>query len=395
MNRVLVVEDEKMIRKGIVTMLGRYDTPIGEITECRNGLEALEALNKQEYDLCFTDIRMPKMDGLTLVAKINEMDLKMKVVVISGYDEFNYAVEALRQGVSDYILKPIERDKLGEILARIEEEIKQEAWDNAVANQPPGHWRQVQVRESFFANEEVMMTEEEATCQMNLKYDESLINEYLCREEEAKMIRLFGTANTRAFYDKIDWLMNLAQKDQLPKASVIAYVEDLFVQLNQTYNRITQLSGDAYYKLCSPLKFQSQEAYLKALDSWLSEIAKVLETEFEDYKNMEKIKAGIEYIHEHFNEDINMAVVSNEISMNYSLFSLKFKAYTGMKFVDYKKKLRMEAACSMLEETEDKIISISQKVGFDNEKHFMKQFKEIYGVTPGDYRKNKWLEKHS
>ena len=69
MNTLLVVEDEKLIRQGIVAMIRRSIVPVEEILECRNGEEALEILGKQRVDVMFTDIRMPKMDGLTLVTK--------------------------------------------------------------------------------------------------------------------------------------------------------------------------------------------------------------------------------------------------------------------------------------------------------------------------------------
>ena len=83
-----------------------------------------------------------------------------------------------------------------------------------------------------------------------------------------------------------------------------------------------------------------------------------------------------------------MAVVSNEISMNYSLFSVAFKNYTGENFVTYVKTLRMDKAKALLEETDLKVNEISKAVGYDNEKHFLKSFKAFVGVSPSEYRKN-------
>ena len=83
-----------------------------------------------------------------------------------------------------------------------------------------------------------------------------------------------------------------------------------------------------------------------------------------------------------------MAVVSNYISMNYSLFSYSFKQYTGSNFVNYLKEIRMREAKKLLTETDMKIIEISQAVGYDNEKHFMKIFKATCGVSPTEYRHN-------
>lgn len=119
MKTVLIVEDEKMIRQGIKTMIMRSGVPIETIMECNNGETALEILKEQEIDVMFTDIRMPKMDGIELVQKMQSLEHIPLTVAISGYDDFAYAVEMLRNGVREYILKPIEREKITEILKKL------------------------------------------------------------------------------------------------------------------------------------------------------------------------------------------------------------------------------------------------------------------------------------
>ena len=100
------------------------------------------------------------------------------------------------------------------------------------------------------------------------------------------------------------------------------------------------------------------------------------------------MQKAVEYIRENYAKDLNMAVVSNYISMNYSLFSYSFKQFTGMNFVGYLKNIRMDEAKKLLAETELKVNEISQQVGYDNVKHFMKTFKAMTGVAPSEFRKN-------
>ena len=111
MKTVLIVEDEKLIRQGIRTMVQRSGVPIEVIMECNNGEAALDILKDQKVDVMFTDIRMPKMDGLELVREVQKLSHKPQIVAVSGYDDFAYAVELLRHGVREYILKPVEREK--------------------------------------------------------------------------------------------------------------------------------------------------------------------------------------------------------------------------------------------------------------------------------------------
>ena len=126
MNTILIVEDEKMIRQGIRTMIQRSGIPVNNILECNNGESAFEILKDQKVDVMFTDIRMPKMDGIELVKLAQELPHKPFIVAISGYDDFSYAVEMLKGGVREYILKPVEREKIKEILEALEKEILQQ-----------------------------------------------------------------------------------------------------------------------------------------------------------------------------------------------------------------------------------------------------------------------------
>ncbi len=120
MQTLLIVEDEKLIRKGIATMAARCCVHIDEIIESRNGAEALEILKARRIDTVFMDIRMPKMDGLELIRHIDELEEKPDVVVLSGYDDFNYAVEMLKHGVFDYVLKPVKRETIEDLLVKLE-----------------------------------------------------------------------------------------------------------------------------------------------------------------------------------------------------------------------------------------------------------------------------------
>jgi len=125
MKTVLIVEDEKMIRQGIKSMVQRSGVPVEVIMECNNGEMALEILKEQKVDVMFTDIRMPKMSGIELVKAMQECEHIPLTVAVSGYDDFSYAVEMMRQGVHEYILKPVDRDKIKEILEKFNAEIEQ------------------------------------------------------------------------------------------------------------------------------------------------------------------------------------------------------------------------------------------------------------------------------
>lgn len=119
---VLLVEDERTIRQGLRDLLENVIGGVSVSWEAQNGKEALQILKKEVPDLLITDVRMPKMNGLDLIAQAKYLHSFLSVVVISGYDEFDYAKKAMRYGVKHYLLKPVNRSELAMVL----EEIKQE-----------------------------------------------------------------------------------------------------------------------------------------------------------------------------------------------------------------------------------------------------------------------------
>ena len=115
MYRVLVVDDEKIEREGIKFLLSREEGEF-EISEASNWRQALEILRNEEIDILLTDIKMPHMDGLELAKKAKEKKEELQIVIFSGYNDFSFAQEAIRYGVKEYVLKPVDPDIFSETL---------------------------------------------------------------------------------------------------------------------------------------------------------------------------------------------------------------------------------------------------------------------------------------
>ncbi len=119
MIRLLLVEDEETIRRGICRMVMSLADGFEVAAEATSGKEALHYLQSNVPDAVITDIRMREMDGLTLIEKIRERYPAMPIVIVSGYGEFEYARRAMLYGVTDYLLKPIDRAAMLKALERI------------------------------------------------------------------------------------------------------------------------------------------------------------------------------------------------------------------------------------------------------------------------------------
>ncbi len=128
--RVLIVEDEIKIRTGISKLISLH-TEHTVVGEAKNGQEGLEMIVKFHPELVISDIRMPVMDGLEMLQKTVQMGVHPHFVILSGYSEFEYAQEALRQGVDDYLLKPLAPEDVTTLLDKIQKKIDMEDAEHA------------------------------------------------------------------------------------------------------------------------------------------------------------------------------------------------------------------------------------------------------------------------
>lgn len=116
--RILVVEDERECREGLYETLRKLSAD-SEICAAEGGEAALKLLMRGSMDLVFLDIQMPGMDGLTLLAKIREMDDRVNIIILSAYDQFSYAQRAIRLGAMDFIVKPYTEDAIAQVIDRV------------------------------------------------------------------------------------------------------------------------------------------------------------------------------------------------------------------------------------------------------------------------------------
>jgi two-component system response regulator YesN len=127
MYKILVAEDEPWIRNALIKRLQSLPLDIEIAGQASDGQEALELSLKIQPDIILTDIKMPCLNGLEFIKKIRQLQPTTKIIIISGYADFEYARTALCLGVSNYILKSIDNDTLNEILKEVIQQIEQES----------------------------------------------------------------------------------------------------------------------------------------------------------------------------------------------------------------------------------------------------------------------------
>ncbi len=484
MQSLQIVEDEKMIPQGIKAMVQRSGVPVDLILECANGEDALNLLATRHVDVMFTDIRMQKMDGIELVRRVGELEDKPLIVAISGYDDFTYAVEMLRNGVREYILKPVEREKIAEVLQKLDAELERKHTEHSkeleigirqmrelVENrdldesereliisryeslfiegeyricifryEPENEYREAYLLEdtsdgalillknsrvnAFLKNEmeekcaglsgiHSGLSELPAACReasamrklafirgKNCIYGEDTpeqINENLlerakelCTEaERTKRVQVLGTDKTDEVLQRWKVFFTALEKEMMELDLFSKEMDESILAILEVYREHITGEDQETAEKCRVLhEFEDLSEYQNFFTDWILDLNKRLGDRPDDINIRQKIAQAQQFINTQYQTDLNMAVVSNYVSMNYSLFSYSFKQYTGKNFVNYLKEIRIEKAKKLLATTDLKIVEISQMVGYENEKNFMKIFKSLCGVTPGEYRKN-------
>lgn len=149
---IILVDDEEEVRKSIIKQIDWESAGFQVVGDAENGEDALEKIEVLEPDVVLTDIRMPYMDGLTLAEKIRQRYPSTKVVIFSGYDDFEYAQKAIKLNVTEYILKPVNVEELTSILKRIKSNLDEEIEEKRNVSRLRENYRKSLpiIREQFF-----------------------------------------------------------------------------------------------------------------------------------------------------------------------------------------------------------------------------------------------------
>ena len=124
MIKAVLIEDEKLLRKELILTTPWNQLGCELLGEAENGLDGLALIHRIKPHIIITDINMPGIDGLTMIQKVQSRDYQPKVILLTGHSDFEYARKALRLGVIEYLLKPIDDSELYSLIKRTVENIR-------------------------------------------------------------------------------------------------------------------------------------------------------------------------------------------------------------------------------------------------------------------------------
>jgi Response regulator containing CheY-like receiver domain and AraC-type DNA-binding domain len=467
---LLIADDEKLIRAGVrKILLESLSVPL-RIIEAKNGAEALELVRSERPELLVTDIRMPVMDGVELMRSVSAMDGAPAIIVLSGFDDFAYAKQAIQHGALAYILKPLDRSELVDAvgkaivqrrqaekasceraLKRVIEEGRIDLGEASALAGFASAFRCASVAgERCLASLDRLSRAEHYVIERRHGYlclvipsesmplllelgeaeglsigmseegkDVAALRTLRQQSQIALMSRFFAQAPAcrsysgenalqdpsaiDAEYNKLVERLDISQADEAAKA-VSRFLdfdgspeERRPAALFYAYSKITgdlfrrfpgYSDSDTYLHLKSIMienlwQFSSLDEWRASVSDYVVYLSVLLKKGTVAYPFIEE---ALGYIAKNLDNNINMAIVANQVSVNYTYFSEKFKEHTGLNFNEYLKRLRIERAKSLLEEGCFKVYEVAERSGFSDVKYFMKTFKDLTGLSPGEYK---------
>lgn len=437
MYRVILADDEPEICKGLRLKIAWERLGFEIVGEARNGKEALIAIASERPQLLLTDIRMPVMDGLELLQSCKRLHPGLRIVVLSGHDDFQYVQTALRCGARDYVLKPVVRRDLTELLETIRGELDAER-EAARARDASGlQWRQrlPLLQEQYVlgriygGGEAPGIAEREEARRLELagfgggegegaalrfmgaeyrvppgrlpsgEEDDArlaLAFRLVCREiaAERRWSRQVTPFADKA-YPRLQFFAATAE-DEAESEALLGELAAALLAAAEGSLRLAAVTGIG--AACSPTEGSTalRRAFLSAVTALsrapagpASRIVRADDPEGRAARpsaGTETIEAIRRHIEDAYKDEISLAMMAERFHMNVTYLSELFKKQTGSTFSDYVAEVRLGRAELLLRDTAMRLADIAEWTGFSTASYLSAAFKKRYGLSPADYR---------
>ncbi|MFW5961776.1 MAG: response regulator transcription factor, partial [bacterium] len=361
---LLLVDDEKPIREKLINNTN-WEKEDYRIFSAANGEKALKIIKENAVDILVTDIQMPKLSGMNLIEQARKNSKHLKVIVISGFAEFEYAQKSIRFGVNDYLLKPFRSKKLLEVVNKARDELIKEknneqrlavlrgeisSYINDNKLNTIYNWL---IDDQFFQHQSLFMDRIDLNAVLKRGSKEDILKTVNKIIEELKSVDL----NQEKLYVVLN---NLILESFTIIKDLEYEAEDLMKIINK--KRIEKIDSDNLKQIEILLK-----EFLLRLHNLISFNP--------DDKNKEIISEMKEYIAENYQDGITLSEMANIFNLSTGHLSNLFHEKTGESFSDYLNMIRLNKAKELLKTTDNKIYQIADQLGFNDAYYFSSWFK--------------------
>lgn len=344
MFKIAVVEDEHLESEALCKMINEHGDDWRIVAIADSGVEAIEKIRQTSPDIILLDINIPDINGLEVLRRVKDEDPFKRVIIITAFNEFEFAHQAIKAHVDDFLLKPIRPEQLYDSIDNVSKTIKRTIEEqfgermNDVFYGIANH-RYTETRKALHTFVEILYS----------RYDKDLL-----RLQER--IDHFLTELNKAVKGICEYPIPDVRKMFRAEPSDYKDSYQLYVQLKRVIDRIFDI---------------------------------LLDNDGGRRNTMEGI---LNYVDRNCYKDITLNQVGEYANMSSYYLSKIFKKETGVNFVTYLTNRKIELAKDMLTYTDIPIINIALELSYHEPNYFSKVFKKSTGITPTEYRKRKKSE---
>ncbi|MFC5470707.1 response regulator [Cohnella suwonensis] len=397
--KVILADDEPIIREGIREAVDWETLGMRVVAEAEDGEEALELATSLGVHVMLVDLNMPIMNGLTLIQNVMQVLPACRIVIITGHDEFNYAQQAVRFGVAEYLLKPVNPAHLAEVLRKIKLELEQ-------AHEQEKHIELAsrQIRKNIpllrerFCNEwiENALSEQEVIEQLRflelpdkppamlgiIRWPEIDLG-HSVRPERERQLMLFG-------------IENIATEIVSPHPVVVFRNALGFICLIVWDTRDVALFHAVEQAVVEYLKLQII-VHAEPADSEAGGVAAAYDKArggvYKEAAISPLVRRARQYLRDHYGDPaLSLEMTAKSIGVSSVYLSRLFKQEMGTSFVALLTQIRIAMAVKLLDSTNRGMADIAESVGYESQHYFSTVFKKTVGVSPIRYRKGESYE---
>ncbi|WP_105615410.1 response regulator [Vallitalea okinawensis] len=436
MLKLIIVDDEYLVRKGLISTIDWISMDMEVVGEAEDGEEGLELVKILRPDIIITDIRMPNMNGIEFMEAVRQLysdqsDYYAHFIILSGFDEFEYAKKAIENGALAYLLKPIDNEVIYDTMKTIIKKIKKQRSTHNYYNKLQQELTSIKrqfiynliqgsIHELDIIQEKIKFLDlpfsEDNQLILFLQLDqrhrvgESLTiterNQFQYFLEKNISHQLLLASEYYGLFVQIapfQWAILLqsmvTDKERLHHQLRIA-CNSFFKQTEETIDRkgMSNLPKHLTYSIGisqlnqSMLELNQQyKQAIQAADHKLILDASTL-TFYDDLFNTRyrpEIQNAIHYIHKHYQENITIKEAAEALHLSASHLMRLFKSEVSVTFNDYLTNYRIKLAEELLMRGEYKVYEVANKVGYYDVKYFSQVFKKRTGLTPREYKQKK------
>lgn len=377
MYTVLIVDDEPAILMGIHKTFDKIDLGFEVLWEAQSSKNAFDIICNQRPDVVVTDIRMPVINGIQLMKMTREQNIDTEFIVISGFEEFQYAKEALNVGAFGYLSKPIQREEVHKLLMRLTAYMEQKIYGkdiriyediiykriNIDSLFPQKLYKYYQFAFAFSRDENISMTKQALS------------------EENTNIIAIKVGVNKRLFIINTNCDVTESFKDKYSSSSEMGNISFGISDITENTEDVPNLIRQAEIASYSSFIYGSHNIYKYTNNK--NSFKKIYSSIKDD-----SIKNILDYIHINYcDPNISLNKISEIFYLNMAYCSVLFKKCTGMTYSEYLTSIRMTKACELLKDPTLSVEEVSYKIGYDDYFYFNRVFKKNIGITPANYKR--------